>query len=131
MSCAARLALICAECGSQLPHEARFCVNCAAPVPAPVPGPGPPKAKQDTLAERLRRLVPKEYAERLLATRGQVTPERRTVTMLFSDVKGSTAMAEDLDPEDVLEIMDGAFDLLIEPVYKYEGTLARLMGDAV
>jgi ABC-type oligopeptide transport system substrate-binding subunit/class 3 adenylate cyclase len=51
--------------------------------------------------------------------------------MLFSDVKGSTAMTEDLDPEDVLEIMDGAFDLLIEPVYKYEGTLARLMGDAV
>jgi class 3 adenylate cyclase len=75
--------------------------------------------------------VPKEYAERLLATRGQVSPERRTVTLLFSDVKGSTAMAEGLDPEEVLEIMNGAFDLLIEPVYRHEGTLARLMGDAV
>jgi predicted ATPase/class 3 adenylate cyclase len=51
--------------------------------------------------------------------------------MLFSDVKGSTAMAEDLDPEEVLEIMDGAFDLLIDPVYRHEGTLARLMGDAI
>jgi ABC-type oligopeptide transport system substrate-binding subunit/class 3 adenylate cyclase len=76
-------------------------------------------------------MVPWEYAERLLATRGQVTAERRMVTILFSDVKGSTAMAEDLDPEDVMEIMDGAFDVLIEPVYRYEGTLARLMGDAV
>jgi ABC-type oligopeptide transport system substrate-binding subunit/class 3 adenylate cyclase len=76
-------------------------------------------------------LVPQEYAERLLATRGQAGLERRVVTILFSDVKGSTALAEKLDPEDWLEIMDGAFDVLIEPVYRYEGTLARLMGDAV
>ncbi|MGD2148852.1 MAG: ABC transporter substrate-binding protein, partial [Anaerolineae bacterium] len=61
----------------------------------------------------------------------QVQAERRVVTILFSDVKGSTAMGERLDPEDVMEIMDGAFDVLIEPVYRYEGTLARLMGDAV
>jgi class 3 adenylate cyclase len=91
-----------------------------------VPEPGVP-----ALTEALQRLVPKEFAERLLATRGQVAGERRVVTILFSDVKGSTAMAEDLDPEDVMEIMDGAFDVLIEPVYRYEGTLARLMGDAI
>ena len=54
--------------------------------------------------------------------------ERRTVTMLFCDVKGSTAMAEGLDPEDWAEIMNGAFEHLIAPVYRYEGTLARLMG---
>jgi class 3 adenylate cyclase/predicted ATPase len=70
-------------------------------------------------------------ADRLLATRGQVQAERRIVTILFSDVKGSTAMAEQLDPEDVMEIMDGAFDVLIEPITRYEGTLARLMGDAI
>jgi class 3 adenylate cyclase/tetratricopeptide (TPR) repeat protein len=86
---------------------------------------------QSDVAASLRRLVPNEYAERLLATRGQVGRQRRTVTILFSDVKGSTSMAEDLDPEEWLEIMDGAFDLLIEPIYRYEGTLARLMGDAV
>jgi len=57
--------------------------------------------------------------------------ERRIVTMLFSDVKGSTPMAEQLDPEDVLEIMDGAFDVLIEPITRYEGALARLMGDGI
>jgi class 3 adenylate cyclase/tetratricopeptide (TPR) repeat protein len=83
------------------------------------------------LKDRLQRLVPREYAERLLATRGQVGMQRRAVTILFSDVKGSTTMAEDLDPEDWLEVMDGAFDVLIEPIYRYEGTLARLMGDAV
>jgi class 3 adenylate cyclase len=79
----------------------------------------------------IQRLVPREFAERLLASRGQAGRERRTVTLLFSDVKGSTAMAEALDPEDVMGIMDGAFDVLIEPIYRYEGTLARLMGDAI
>jgi len=83
------------------------------------------------LAEALKRLVPKEFADRLLATRGKAGSERRMVTILFSDVKGSTAMAEKLDPEDVMEIMNGAFEVLIPPVYKHEGTLARLMGDAI
>jgi hypothetical protein len=53
--------------------------------------------------------------------------ERRIVTVLFCDVKGSTAMAEQLDPEEWAAIMNGAFRHLIAPVYKYEGTLARLM----
>ena len=79
----------------------------------------------------MQRLMPREFAQRLLAARGQLQGERRRVTILFSDVTGSTSIAEGLDPEDVLEIMDDAFDFLIEPVYRYEGTLARLMGDAV
>ncbi|MGC9357839.1 MAG: ATP-binding protein [Anaerolineae bacterium] len=79
----------------------------------------------------MKRLVPQEYAERLSAVDDQPAGERRLVTILFSDVKGSTAMAEELDPEDVLEIMNGAFEILIPPIYKYEGTLARLMGDAI
>ena len=129
MACAAPLGLVCAECGTELPIGAKFCFSCAAPV-GPLPEHAQPP-ERDASAAKLQRLVPKEYAERLLATRGQVGRERRTVTILFSDVKGSTAMAEDLDPEEVMEIMDVAFDVLIEPVYRYEGTLARLMGDAV
>jgi predicted ATPase/class 3 adenylate cyclase len=57
--------------------------------------------------------------------------ERRIVTILFCDVKGSTAAAERLDPEEWTEIINGAFEHMIRPVYKYEGTLARLMGDAI
>jgi pyruvate/2-oxoglutarate dehydrogenase complex dihydrolipoamide dehydrogenase (E3) component len=51
--------------------------------------------------------------------------------MLFCDVTGSTAAAELLDPEEWAEIMNGAFEHLIAPVYRFEGTLARLMGDAI
>jgi len=57
--------------------------------------------------------------------------ERRNVTMLFCDVKGSTAASEGLDPEDWTEIMNGVFGYMIRPVYRYEGTVARLMGDAI
>jgi class 3 adenylate cyclase/tetratricopeptide (TPR) repeat protein len=60
-----------------------------------------------------------------------VEGERRVVTMLFCDVVGSTAMAETLDPEDWTEIMNGAFERMTAPIERYEGTLARLMGDAI
>ncbi|HXD09647.1 MAG TPA: adenylate/guanylate cyclase domain-containing protein, partial [Anaerolineales bacterium] len=57
--------------------------------------------------------------------------ERRVITMLFCDVKGSTAAAEKVDPEIWTEIMNGIFEFMIRPVYKYEGTIPRLMGDAI
>jgi len=57
--------------------------------------------------------------------------ERRIVTMLFCDVVGSTAMAERLDPEAWTDIMNEVFEQLIAPIDRYEGTTARLMGDAI
>src|SRR5262245_4032106 len=57
--------------------------------------------------------------------------ERKLVTVLFADVVGSTAMAERLDPEQVTDIMNGAFAFLNEAVAHYGGTVARLMGDAI
>src|SRR5690606_37627417 len=57
--------------------------------------------------------------------------ERRVVTLLFCDLKGSTAFAEQLDPEEWTEIVNGAFERMVRPVYKYEGTVARLMGDGL
>jgi class 3 adenylate cyclase/tetratricopeptide (TPR) repeat protein len=57
--------------------------------------------------------------------------ERRIVTILFSDVTGSTALAEQMDPEAWSEIMNEAFENLIEPIERFGGTVARLMGDAI
>lgn len=134
LECGAKLSARCAQCGAELPLNAKFCLECGARVDAvgagPRPAPTPPFAPDEDF-ERLKRLVPKEYAERLLAAHGKAEGERRMVTILFSDVKGSTAMGERLDPEDVMEVMNGAFDVLIGAVYRHEGTLARLMGDAI
>ncbi len=130
LECGAKLARACANCGAELPAVAKFCLECGTKVEAPSAPPSEP-ARRESAAELLKRLAPKEYAERLLGSKNRMAGERRTVTILFCDVKGSTAMGESLDPEDVLDIMNGAFEVLIPPVYHQEGTLARLMGDAI
>jgi predicted ATPase/class 3 adenylate cyclase len=81
----------------------------------------------------IKKFIPREYAKKLEAARTSQTMkgERRIVSILFCDVKGSTSMAEQLDPEEWAEIMNQAFEYLISPIYAYEGTLARLMGDSV
>jgi class 3 adenylate cyclase len=77
--------------------------------------------------------LPPELASKLEASRTDrgMQGERRIITMLFCDVKGSTAAAEQLDPEEWTEIINGAFEHMIRPIYKYEGLVARLMGDAI
>ncbi len=89
------------------------------------PSPGP--------ESHLDQYIPKELRDKLETARvqGGMAGERRVVTMLFCDVKGSTAAAEQLDPEEWTEIINGAFEHMIRPVYKYEGTVARLMGDGI
>ena len=74
-----------------------------------------------------------ELQARLDAARasGEMVGERRVVTMLFSDVKGSTQAAEQLDPEDWSEIINAGFEFMIKPIYRYEGIVARLMGDGI
>lgn len=115
----------CSVCSTVNPENAKFCFNCGssletAPAPAQTVNP-------------VQRYMPAELRSRMEDARANRTMQgdRRDVTILFCDVRGSTALAEDLDPEEWKEIMNGAFERLISPVYRYEGTLARLMGDAI
>jgi class 3 adenylate cyclase/tetratricopeptide (TPR) repeat protein len=89
--------------------------------------------KEDMTEDYQETHIPEEFASKLRTARANrsMQGERRVVTILMCDVKGSTAMAEQLDHEDWAEIMNEAFGYLIKPVYRYEGTLARLMGDAI
>ena len=99
----------------------------------PTPAAAVALSEEDASRARLEQYIPRELLTKLEAARtsGGLQSERRVVTMLFCDVTGSTAAAEILDPEEWSEIMNGAFEHLIAPVYRYEGTLARLMGDAI
>src|SRR3990170_2237721 len=103
--------------------------------PSPAAQPAPPSASPSSPAgeSQLQQYIPKELLTKLESarTRGEMVGERRVVTMLFCDVKGSTAAADQLDPEEWSEIINGAFEQMITPVYKYEGTVARLMGDGI
>jgi class 3 adenylate cyclase/tetratricopeptide (TPR) repeat protein len=128
--CGTLLQRSCEKCGFQVLAEFAFCPKCGTAVQA---GSAEALQQQSSAAfvQAAQRLIPRGFADRLRATRGEVSHERRMVTILFSDVKGSTAMGESLDPEEVMDMMSGAFDVLIQPIYRYEGTLARLMGDAI
>ncbi|MGE5072980.1 MAG: AAA family ATPase, partial [Anaerolineae bacterium] len=85
-----------------------------------------------TARSNLDRYIPPELLSKLQSARGRsISGERRVITILFCDIKGSTAAAEKLDPEDWTEVVNGAFEHMIRPVYKYEGMVARLMGDAI
>lgn len=82
---------------------------------------------------KLDRYLPQQLVTKLEFARAHnsMMGERRIITMLFCDVKGSTAAAEKVDPEIWTEIMNGAFEHMIRPIYKYEGLVPRLMGDAI
>ena len=139
--------MICSNCQANNPVDAKFCNNCGHRLgerPQPVPVAASPAVEQPATPDLLSPLEPAaspsianlisaEFAERLQAAQASraMVGERRIVTTLFCDVKGSTAAAERLDPEDWTDIMNGAFEPMIRPVYKYEGTVARLLGDAI
>lgn len=112
----------CPSCNSDLPAGSRFCMFCGQPVEAPS---GP----DDSRLARLTASVPEPLAEKMLSAR--LSGERKVVTALFADVVGSTALAEQMDPEDWTTMMNGAFDRISPVIYRYEGTIARLLGDAV
>ena len=89
--------------------------------------------KIQPITQSLDKFIPPELMSKIEAARAHdaMVGERRVITMLFCDVKGSTAAAEKVDPETWTDIMNGIFGYMIRPIYKYEGTVPRLMGDAV
>src|SRR5262249_57972 len=77
------------------------------------------------LAERIR------AEQAAMETRGVTDGERKTITALFADLKGSTALIEDRDPEDARAIIDPALQIMMDAVHRYEGYVAQALGDGV
>src|SRR5437867_1946959 len=119
--CAAPLARRCAACGAEPPPTAKFCPDCAAPL----------AARPQAAAPDPRAYTPKHLAEKILTSRAALEGERKQVTVLFADVKGSMELAEQLDPEDWHRIMDRFFQLLAEGVHRFEGTVVQFTGDGI
>jgi class 3 adenylate cyclase/tetratricopeptide (TPR) repeat protein len=75
--------------------------------------------------------TPKFLADKILTTRSSIEGERKLVTVLFADVANYTSLAEKLDPEEVHQIMDGCFKILMDEIHRYEGTINQFTGDGV
>ena len=86
--------------------------------------------EQERLA-KLQQAAPSDLKEKIRSSSTQVKGERKPVTILFTDIAGSTALVEKLDPEEWKEIVSGAHQRVSQAVYQYEGTIAQLLGDGV
>ena len=109
----------CARCGRPNSPEMRFCLGCGAAL-SPAALPQAPRA-----------YTPKHLVEKILTTRSALEGERKQVTVLFADVKGSMDLAEQVDPEEWHKVMDRFFAILSEGVHRFEGTINQYTGDGI
>jgi class 3 adenylate cyclase/tetratricopeptide (TPR) repeat protein len=122
--CAAPLARACAKCGAQLSPTAKFCSECAHPASQAAPSTshhfGAPEA-----------YTPEHLAEKILSSRAALEDERKQVTVLFADLKGSMELLADRDPEEARQLLDPVLARMMEAVHRYEGTVNQVMGDGI
>src|SRR5262249_45303483 len=117
MQCAALLVLQRQACGAELPAQARFCFACAHPVGAPASRPTQPSPPAPAA------YTPQHLAERIISSRGALEGERKQVTVLFADLKGSMELLADRDPEGARAILDPVLERMMAAVHRYEGTV--------
>jgi class 3 adenylate cyclase/predicted ATPase len=122
LECATPLAVRCASCGTELPGGAKFCFQCAAPVSVP----GSPARFASPEA-----YTPKHLVEKILTSKSALEGERKQVTVLFADLKGSMELLADRDPEESRKLLDPVLERMMEAVHRYEGTVNQVMGDGI
>jgi class 3 adenylate cyclase len=75
--------------------------------------------------------TPKHLAEKILTSKRALEGERKQVTVLFADLKGSMELLADRDPEEAQAILDPVLDRMMHAVHRYEGTVTQVMGDGI
>ena len=123
MKCGASVALICAKCGTELPASVAFCFACGQAIAGASSGFVRPASPES--------YTPKRLAERILTSKAALEGERKQVTVLFADLKGSMALLADRDPEEARKILDPVLEHMMEAVHRYEGTVNQVMGDGI
>ena len=123
MQCGTELVNSCSNCDTALQADARFCMHCGEPVRHLTP-------VDEMNLGRLAAATPAPLVEKVRAAES-LSGERRTVTVLHLDVVRSTAIAEKIGEEAWAAIMTSAYDRFAQAIYGYEGTIARLLGDAL
>ena len=119
--CGAPLARACLNCGAQARSGKKFCGECGASLYA---APAPRFRTPD-------QYTPKHLAERILLSKSALEGERKQVTVLFADLKGSMELLADRDPEEARKLLDPVLERMMEAVHRYEGTVNQVMGDGI
>jgi class 3 adenylate cyclase len=129
LECATPLARQCGNCGTPLPVSAKFCLECAHPVGTSRTEPGQAEARARFATPES--YTPRHLAEKILTSKATLEGERKQVTVLFADLKGSMELLGDRDPEEARKVLDAVLERLMEAVHRYEGTVNQVMGDGI
>ena len=138
----------CPACGHLSREGANFCANCAEPLLQEVACPrcGASNLPGQNFCDRCGTLLgerrqapaqdllsctPDHLAERIRTAKGSLEGERKQLTVLFADVKGSMELGESMDPEAWRRIMERMFTLMCEGVHRFEGTVNKFTGDGI
>src|SRR5262249_48118718 len=125
--CGARLETACPKCGEPNRHGAKFCRNCGQTIDQP----------QRTVSGSVQRspspdtYVPPHLVEKILSSRHALEGERKQVTVLFADIRSSTKLIEELDPEEAQKLIDPVLRVMMDAVHRYEGTVNQVLGDGI
>ena len=125
--CGARLEAPCPSCGEPNRLGAKFCKKCGQGLAHPE-FPGPMAAPKLGSPEAY---TPKHLAEKILTSKGALEGERKQVTVLFADLRGSLELLADRDPEEARRLLDPVLERMMEAVHRYEGTVNQVMGDGI
>jgi class 3 adenylate cyclase/tetratricopeptide (TPR) repeat protein len=120
--CGTKLELACPTCQAPVPPGRKFCGQCGHPLNAP--------ARSAQFASP-QRYTPPHLAEKILTSRTALEGERKQVTVLFADVKGSMELLADRDPEEARALLDPVVERMMEAVHRYEGTVNQVLGDGI
>jgi predicted ATPase/class 3 adenylate cyclase len=125
--CGGPFARKCGSCGADLSAKAKFCAECGASAGQPAQHGQAPSAQfaaPDTY-------TPKHLAEKIWTSRAAIEGERKQVTVLFADLKGSMELFADRDPEQTRKLLDPVLNHMMDAVHRYEGTVNQVMGDGI
>jgi class 3 adenylate cyclase/tetratricopeptide (TPR) repeat protein len=124
--CGARQGAVCALCGTVNVPGDQFCKECGRRLTAS-------QAESVTIAgfRAPEAYTPKHLAEKILTSKAALEGERKQVTVLFADLKGSMELLADRDPEEARTLLDPVLERMMEAVHRYEGTVNQVMGDGI
>jgi predicted ATPase/class 3 adenylate cyclase len=121
--CGASLSQACPSCGFANDPGEKFCGGCGKPLQFVQPA--------STKFNSPEAYTPKHLAERILSSKSALEGERKQVTVLFADMKGSMELLADRDPEEARKLLDPVLEHMMEAVHRYEGTVNQVMGDGI
>ena len=120
----------CPQCGAITPATGKFCKACGHNLTTPSE-PLPKKFSLDEKLEKIQRYLPKGLTEKILSQKDRIEGERKQVTVMFCDMEGFTSLSERISPEEAYAIVDKVYEIMIQKVHDYEGTVNEMTGDGI